>query len=146
MPGYINITLTAGFCIAVIYLASEDHRSNRLPDWVTLPLVGLGLVINLFEGFVPFSASLLGAGIGFVGIQTVRIWQIHRRNFSGIGFGDAKYLCALGAWLGHQNIAPLLVGASVLTLLLYPRRTQKPFGVGLGISALGVMNIPGMIK
>ena len=140
------MTLIAGFCIAVIYLAREDHRSYRLPDWVTLPLVGLGLVINIFEVVVPFSASLLGAGIGFVGIQTVRIWQIHRRNFSGIGFGDAKYLGALGAWLGYQSIAPLLVSASILTLLFYPRRTQKPFGVGLGISALGAISLPWFIK
>ncbi len=127
------------FTLVVIYLAVVDHRSNRLPDPVTLPFACGGLLVNSMGTVVEFNAALLGTAIGFFGIQAVRLWQFKRRNSSGIGFGDAKYLGALGAWLGHQAIAPLLVGASVLMLVLYLRRAQKPFGVGLGITALGLL-------
>ncbi len=100
-----------------------------------------GFVVNCLELIVQFIDSIAGAIIAYCGIQSLRVWQIHRHSQSNIGYGDAKYFGALGAWLGYQAIAPLLVGASLLMLLLYLRRDEKPFGVGLGVTALGLFGM-----
>ena len=137
----IEIVLFLIFSTAVVVLAIKDHQQNRLPDNIVLPLALSGIVVNLFDLFVPFETALLGATIGFFCVQTLRIWQIRTSSCTGIGFGDAKFLGALGAWLGYRSIPVLLVGASLLVLLLYLRRNEKPFGVGLGVTALGLFSM-----
>ncbi len=137
----IEIVLFLTFCTAVVVLAIKDHQQNRLPDYIVLPLALSGIVVNFFNLFVPFETALLGATIGFFCVQTLRFWQIRTSSFTGIGFGDAKFLGALGAWLGYKSIPVLLVGASMLVLLLYLRRKEKPFGVGLGATALGLFSM-----
>ncbi|MYD77437.1 MAG: hypothetical protein F4239_00520 [Gammaproteobacteria bacterium] len=108
---------------------------------MVLALVLSGVAVNFFNLFVTFESALLGATIGFLCVQTLRIWQIRTSSITGIGYGDAKFLGALGAWLGYRSIPLLLVGASLLVLLLYLRRKEKPFGVGLGVTALGLISI-----
>ncbi len=126
------------FCLAVTVLAVEDHRWNQLPDRIVVPLTVSGITINCFNLIVPFNSAILGLVTGFFSIQVLRIWQTKRYGTAGIGFGDAKFLGALGAWLGHRSIPFLLVGASVLMLTVYLRREEKPFGVGLGLTAAGI--------
>lgn len=137
----IEVVLFLIFCTAVVVLAVTDHKQNRLPDCIVAPLALSGIIVNHSNLFVPFEAALLGATIGFFCVQTLRIWQIKTSSTTGIGFGDAKFLGALGAWLGYRSIPVLLVGASLLVLLLYLRRKEKPFGVGLGITALGLFSM-----
>ncbi len=123
------------FTLAVALLIAEDHRNNRLPDCITIPLAIGGLLIALFDIFVTFHSSLLGALIGYLCVQSLRKMQICCRGYSGIGYGDAKYLGALGAWLGIQFLPHLLVGGALIMLICYPHRLEKPFGVGLGLTA-----------
>ncbi len=129
------------FSAAVILLAVQDHLKNQLSDCIVIPLGVCGVTTNMFDLVVAFEAALLGASIGFCGIQALRIWQIRHQGSTGIGFGDAKFLGALGAWLGYPSIPAMLVGASLLMMTVYLRREEKPFGVGLGISALGLYGL-----
>ena len=117
----------------------SDHRRNRLPDLITLPLLLAGLLFSIKSDSVSLHESAAGALIGYL---FFRIWhdlQTLRRGFAGVGLGDAKLLSALGAWFGWQSLPFLLTGASALTLMLYPKRFNKPFGVGLCMSAFVVM-------
>ena len=126
------------FTIALILCAVEDHQHNRLPDKITLPCAVVGLAANCFQAFVDFSFALLGALSGFASLQFLRLVHLKYCGRTGIGYGDAKFLGTLGAWLGLQSIPMLLVGASAMMLIVYRKRTEKPFGVGLSTCALGL--------
>ena len=123
-------------------LAVIDHRQNRLPDALTLSTLWLGLIINIESVFVPLPDAVAGAVCGYIVIRIIHDAEVLIRNQSGIGLGDAKMLAAIGAWYGHFALPFLVVGAAILTLLLYLKRPEKPFGVGLSTAATvyGVVN------
>ena len=144
----IKILLMGAFSCILLSLAIEDHRHNRLPNRLTLPLAISGLLLNsthtlnqLGFQFISFRDSVLGAAIGYAGVRVLHEFQLYRSGRTGIGLGDAKFLAALGAWFGWQSLPILLVGSSLIMLTVYFRRRDKPFGVGLSITALGILGI-----
>jgi leader peptidase HopD len=77
----------------------EDIRSGTLPDKFLCPLLWAGLPIN-FASILIFSQRSVGAMAGYIGFA-VLYWGYRlmcRRE--GMGYGDVKYLAALGAWHG----------------------------------------------
>ena len=144
----IKILLIGAFSCVLLSLAIEDHRHNRLPNRLTIPLALTGLLLNstntlnqLGFQFISFQDSVLGAAIGYAGVRALHEIQLYRAGRTGIGLGDAKFLAALGAWFGWQSLAILLVGSSLIMLTVYYRRRDKPFGVGLSITAVGILGI-----
>ena len=144
----IKILLFGTFSCVLLFLAIEDHRWNRLPNRVTIPLALTGLLLNsthtlnpLGFQFISFQDSALGAALGYAGVRALHEIQLYRSDRAGIGLGDAKFLAALGAWFGWQSLPVLLVGSSLIMLTVYFRRGNKPFGVGLSITALGILGI-----
>ena len=129
----IKILLFGTFSCVLLFLAIEDHRRNRLPNRLTIPLVLAGLLLNstntlnqLGFQFISFQDSALGAAIGYAGVRALHEIQLYRSGRAGIGLGDAKFLAALGALFGWQSLPVLLVGASIVTLTVYYRRRDKP--------------------
>ena len=144
----IKILLIGAVSGVLLSLAIEDHRRNRLPNRVTIPLAISGLLLNsthtlnqLGFQFISFQDSVLGAAIGYAGVRVLQEIQLYRSGHTGIGLGDAKFLAALGAWFGWQSLPVLLVGSSLIMLTVYFRRRDKPFGVGLSVTALGILGI-----
>ena len=144
----IKILLFGTFSCVLLALAIEDHRHNRLPNRLTIPLILAGLLLNWTDTFnqfgfqfISFQDSVLGAAIGYAGVRVLHEIQLYRSGRTGIGLGDAKFLAALGAWFGWQSLPVLLVGASLIMLIVYYRRRDRPFGVGLSITAFGILGI-----
>ena len=144
----IKILLIGAFSCVLLSLAIEDHRHNRLPNRLTIPLTISGLLLNstntlnqLGFQFISFQDSVLGAAIGYAGVRALHEIQLYRSGRAGIGLGDAKLLSGLGAWFGWNSLPILLVGSSLIMLTVYFRRRDKPFGVGLVITALGILGI-----
>ena len=144
----ITILLFGAYSGILLTLAIEDHCRNRLPNRLTIPLILTGLLLNssntlnqLGFHFISFQDSVLGAAIGYAGVRTLHDIQLYRSGRTGIGLGDAKFLAALGAWFGWQSLPFLLVGSSLIMLTVYYRRRDRPFGVGLSITALGILGI-----
>ena len=145
----IKILLIGAFSCVLLSLAIEDHRHNHLPNRLTIPLALTGLLLNStntlnqlgFQLHFISRFNVLGAAIGYAGVRTLHEIQLYRAGRTGIGLGDAKFLAALGAWFGWQSLPVLLVGASIFTLTVYFRRREKPFGVGLSLTALGILGI-----
>ena len=131
--GLAALVLT-GFLVA---LTGIDFDHQLLPDNMTLPLLWLGILVNLNGLFTDLESSVIGALGGYLSLWL--IYQLFRllTGKEGMGYGDFKLMGALGAWLGWQML-PLIVllssvvGAAAGLLLMATGRLQRdkpmPFG------------------
>ena len=109
---HFGVTWTAVFAItylwALIALTFIDADTTLLPDDITLPLLWLGLLINLGGVFTDIGSATLGAVGGYLVLWCV-YWAFKLlTGKEGMGYGDFKLLAAIGAWLGWQLI-PLVI-------------------------------------
>lgn len=122
---------------ALLAAAVIDLQHQILPDSITLPVLWLGLFVNLFNLFANTRASLIGAIAGYLALWVV--YQLFKlaTGKEGMGFGDFKLLALLGAWLGWQALPVIIilasaVGAFVGIALIASKRLQNgtpiPFG------------------
>jgi leader peptidase (prepilin peptidase)/N-methyltransferase len=134
------------FASIVIVAAVIDCKTMLLPDEITLPLLWLGLIVNM-QGFISGSliSSVLGAILGY-GFLAIIYWTFKLlTKKEGMGFGDFKFLAAIGAWLGVNYIIPIAMISSciailytvVLVIMARQKITQVvPFGPFLAIAAM----------
>ncbi|MHA7871672.1 MAG: prepilin peptidase [Hyphococcus sp.] len=125
----------------LLALAAIDWETGYLPDALTLPLIVLGLAVNSAAMFAPLPDALVGAVAGFAVFWAVGAGFQSLRGIEGLGLGDAKLLAALGAWLGWQALAPVVLIASLVALAgvgvavlrggKVMRETALPFGPAL---------------
>ena len=102
------------FSWTLIALTFIDLDHFLLPDVMTLPLLWLGLLVNLAGGFCDIHAAVIGAVAGYLTLWIV--YHLYRviTGRTGFGHGDFKLLAALGAWLGWQMLPLIILLASVV--------------------------------
>jgi leader peptidase (prepilin peptidase)/N-methyltransferase len=73
---------------SLIALTFIDYDRQLLPDDITLPLIWVGLILNVFAVFVPLSSAVIGAASGYVSLWLV--YQIFKliTGKEGMGYGD----------------------------------------------------------
>lgn len=133
---------------ALIALTFIDFDTQLLPDSITLPLLWLGLLLNLNGAFTSLPNAVIGAAAGYLILWSV-YWAFKlTTGKEGMGFGDFKLLAALGAWLGWSMLPLMillssLVGAVVgIALIVFTQQGRNipiPFGpylAGGGLIAL----------
>ena len=136
------------FIWALIALTFIDFDTQLLPDVITLPLLWLGLLLNLQDTYTSLGNAVVGAVVGYLALWSVYWLFKLATGKEGMGYGDFKLLAAIGAWLGWTML-PLtillssLVGALVGILLIifarHGRNIPIPFGpylAGGGLIAL----------
>jgi leader peptidase (prepilin peptidase)/N-methyltransferase len=149
-PGLLDLVL--GWTL--LALAVTDLSALRLPDLLTLPLIGAGLLaaaagLDGGAGPVQFAADaltdhLIGAAAGYAAFAGLALAYRRARGVDGLGLGDAKLAAAAGAWLGWRAL-PLVVllacGAAFLAvgvrLAWKGRRSLAeplPFGAPLALA------------
>lgn len=133
MAGLATLALTY-FLIALTFI---DADTTLLPDDLTLPLLWLGLLLNLNGTFVPLHEAVIGAAAGYLSLWSIYWLFKLATGKEGMGYGDFKLLAALGAWLGWKMLPVIifmssLVGAAVgIALIVIARRGRHipiPFG------------------
>ena len=122
---------------ALVALTMIDFDHQLLPDNITLPLLWLGLALNINGTFVDLSAAVIGAIAGY-GI----LWSIYwlfklTTGKEGMGYGDFKLLAALGAWMGWQSLHIVIlmssvVGAAVGIALMIISQRGKEIPIAFG--------------
>lgn len=139
----VPATAILGWWLLLVAVIDAEHF--WLPDLLTVPLGLAGAVVTILLADEPYWAPLAGAAVGF-GALTFIAWFYKRiRGREGLGGGDPRLLGAIGAWVGWQGLASVLVwacvaGLSVAAAMLITRRRlpedQKlPFGTFLAIGA-----------
>ena len=136
--GYSFTAIAASFFIlALITLTAIDLDTHLLPDTITLPLLWLGLLFNLNEGFVDINSAVIGAALGYLILWSVYwLFKLITKK-EGMGYGDFKMLAAIGAWFGWQalpavillsSLAGSIAGLTMITFGKSHRNSQIPFG------------------
>ena len=107
----------------LLALALIDLRCFVLPDAMTLPLLGAGLVVGYLLDPSRALDHAAGAAAGFLAFAAVAAAYRRLRGRDGLGLGDAKLLAAAGAWLTWTGLPSvvLIAAASALAAALFGR-------------------------
>jgi len=130
--------------IPAVIAGWTDWRSRRIPNWLTVPALLLGIAANsLALGWSGAKESLLGAGLG---LGLLLPFVLVR----SLGGGDWKLIGALGAFLGPPRLIAVLVvtifvaGAMAIVLVVWKRRVGLTLrNLGRMLAALFTLHLPG---
>lgn len=103
---------------SLIALTFIDYDHQLLPDDITLPLLWVGLALNLYGTFVPLSSAVIGALAGYLSLWLVYQGFKLLTGREGMGYGDFKLFAAFGAWLGWQQLPLIILLSSFLGALV----------------------------
>lgn len=120
-----------------IALSGIDIKEQLLPDDIVLPLMWVGLAININSVFIPLSEAVIGAMAGYLSLWSIYWAFLILTKKEGMGYGDFKLLAAIGAWIGFKLLPLVLVLSGVvaavvgIALILLGRKdigSKLPFG------------------
>jgi prepilin peptidase CpaA len=123
---------------------ATDWRWRRIPNWLTVPGLLLGVAVNsVAGGWAGAKSSLLGAGLGLALLLPFVLIR-------SLGAGDWKLVGALGAFLGPQRlvavlfVAALVAGLMAVVLIVWKRRVgQTMRNLWRMATALFMFRLPG---
>ncbi len=138
---YPIVEILTGGCFFILFFIAET-----MLQWGILALffslLWIGLLININGYFVKLDDAVIGAFLGYAILWSI-FWLFKLITGKiGMGYGDFKYMSALGAWLGWQSIPSILLIASILGItfgIVASRKSSKkslqfPFGPFLSIA------------
>lgn len=136
------------FTFALIALTFIDADTQLLPDDITLPLIWLGLLINISGGFTDLQSAVIGAMAGYLILWSI-YWLFKLvTGKEGMGYGDFKLLAAIGAWFGWQLLPAVILLSSVvgsiigIGLIILAKRGKEipmPFGPYLALGGIAAL-------
>ena len=122
---------------SLLSLAVIDIQHQLLPDQISIPLIWLGLLANLFGFFTPVQNAIIGAIVAYCSLWIIaKLFRLIRGK-DGMGHGDFKVFAIFGAWLGWQSLPIIIllaslsgtiIGISLILTKKIDRHTPIPFG------------------
>jgi prepilin peptidase CpaA len=121
-----------------------DYRSRRIPNWLTVPGLLLGIAANSWLGGWPgCKNSLLGAALGLALLLPFVLVRY-------LGAGDWKFIGALGAFLGPHNLLTVLFlgvlvnGLMAVIMVIQKKRVRETArNLGRMLAAFLTLHLPG---
>jgi prepilin peptidase CpaA len=112
LSGGIGVAITFPFPVAVVLTATlvaavTDVCRFKVYNWLTYPLLALGLVHGVVSG------GAAGLGQSVCGLLLGVALTLPLYALGGMGAGDVKLLAGIGAWLG----APFVIALALLSSL-----------------------------
>jgi leader peptidase (prepilin peptidase)/N-methyltransferase len=133
------------FVSALIVITVIDLYHQIIPDVISLPGIGVGLIASLILPKITFLNSLIGVLLGggslFI-VGTLYQWIFKRE---GMGGGDVKLLAMIGAFLGWKaviltillsSLIGSLTGILIMVLKGKDFKYAIPFGPFLSLGAV----------
>lgn len=127
----------------LVALTFIDIDKMLLPDQITLPLLWLGLLLNVSGTWVVATDAIIGATVGYLSLWSVYWGFKLLTGKDGMGHGDFKLLAVFGAWFGWQSIlavvllssfAGAIIGITQIVLNKHAKGNPIPFGPYLAIA------------
>ena len=136
----ILLLIVLGFFPALVIVGGlHDLLTMKIPNWVSLALVGTFFPVALLNGAAPVDIAI-HVGIGFAAL-IVGMGIFAAGWFGG---GDAKLLAASCLWMGVSGLAPFLIwtglAGGAFCLLLMTARQYFPM-VAPSVSQGWVVNL-----
>ncbi|ROP48480.1 leader peptidase HopD [Enterobacter sp. BIGb0383] len=138
------------YLIFCLLLCRQDIAYGLLPDRFTCPLLWSGLLWHLCCRPQRLDAAVWGAIAGYAGLAFIYwAYRLLRRR-EGLGYGDVKFLAALGAWHGWALLPQLVVIATLLAGMLLAFRLcwrgkletlKNPLPFGPFLAAAGLLTL-----
>jgi prepilin peptidase CpaA len=127
-----------------LWAGGMDWRYRRIPNWLTVPGLVVGVAVNTaVHGWPGLKTSLLGAGLGLVVLLPFVLIR-------ALGAGDWKLTGALGAFLGPGLLGTVLIGSMLvagvmaLALVVYKGRLLQTLrNIGRMLGAFLRLHLPG---
>lgn len=136
LPLWLALGAGFGLTLALLRVAQVDLATLRIPDAVSLPLIGAGLGLAALSPAPALADRLIGAGTGFLLLAVIGEVYFRWRQSEGLGLGDAKLFGAAGAWLGWQAL-PLVLALAAAAALIWAvvrrRHGVQAFGPWLAL-------------
>jgi len=132
----------------LLALTAIDLDTQLLPDNITLPLLWIGLILNLDGLFTPLHSAVIGALAGYLSLWSL-YWLFRlTTGKEGMGYGDFKLFAALGAWFGWQTLPTILLLASIVgaivglgLIFLKGRERSAPIPFGPYLAGAGLATL-----
>ena len=133
------------FVWTILAASLIDADTQLLPDAMTLPLLWLGLLLNMGGTYTDLQSAVIGAVAGYLSLWSV-YWAFKlATGKEGMGYGDFKLLAAIGAWLGWailpvvillSSLVGSIIGIALIVFARHGREVPIPFGPYLGAAGI----------
>jgi prepilin peptidase CpaA len=134
--------------LIVLIAGYYDIRWRRIPNWLTLPSLVIGLALNYFL-YGTGTLSTPGLASAFIGVLLAMLLNFPLYLLHARGAGDVKLLAALGALIGWRDwlavfiLSGIIGGILAVVLMLAKGRFRKTlWNTGYLISELAHFRAP----
>lgn len=138
-----TLEFTLPFAIILSLMIKIDIKHMILPDSLNIILFILGLIAHTAI-YGNFAFSILGALFAFALFFFIFYITYKIKGEPSMGFGDVKFITALGAWVGLLGVPLILIWASflagiyiVLKTILQKHYNNVPFAYGPFLAVAG---------
>jgi leader peptidase (prepilin peptidase)/N-methyltransferase len=108
---------TAVFGWGLLAVALIDLRQFIIPNFLSIPLGVLGLLLMWLLDAPSLADHAIGALAGYVLLRAVGLAYQLLRGRAGLGEGDARLLAAIGSWVGWEGLPTAVLYASAAGLI-----------------------------
>ena len=130
---------------ALIIIAFIDLNEQIVPDVISLPGIGVGLILSFFVPYLSFINSALGVVVGGGIILIIALVGSMIFKKEAMGGGDVKLAAMMGAFLGWRYIIislflgfflGALVGIFLVLSKIKSKEDMVPFGPFIALGSL----------
>lgn len=131
--------------LGMVAVAFIDYDHMIIPDELSIGGAVVGLLLALLPGGVSPIDAIIGAVAGGGGLWLIRWLHMKISGIEGMGLGDVKLACAIGAFFGWfalpmvlflSSVLGLAVGGTSILITRKSARTPIPFGTFLAVGSI----------
>ena len=130
-------------CLLIIMQILLDYRFLLLSTNISILIILLGLGLAYLDIRISVIESFIGLCLGYISLWLINFIFKSIKSKDGIGSGDFIFLAALCSLMGFKLIGPIVLGASLISLLIYLLSNKEkqllPFGAGMGLATLSLI-------